>query len=63
MLGRWDTETLLNEIMNSATSMIVIDMPLQNPQLFIYPATPSDPGIYPFWERRILFALKRTHDW
>ena len=30
---------ILNEIMNSATSIMVINMPYQNPQLFIYPAT------------------------
>ena len=50
------------QIMNIAMSVIVINMTLQNPQLFIYFATSSDPGIHPFLERGILPALKRTHN-
>jgi hypothetical protein len=50
------------QIMNSVMSILVINMPLQNPQLFIYLAAASDPGIHPFSERGISPVLKRTHN-
>ncbi len=49
-------------IMNGVMSIIVINMPLQNPQLFIYLAAASDPGIHPFSERGISPTLKSTHN-
>ncbi len=50
------------QIMNSVMSIIVINLLLQNLQLFIYLAAASDPGIHPFSEIGILPALKRTHN-
>jgi hypothetical protein len=48
------------KIMNSAI-IIVINMPLQNLQLFIYLVAAADPGIHPLSDRIISLALKHTH--
>ncbi len=50
------------QIMNNTMSIIVVNMLLQNPQLCIYSAASSDPGIHQFSEGGILLALKRTHN-